>query len=1103
MNSSPFAPRRPTLLTVPALSGYQRPEPAAPPALHAPPDRRIAAWFGALLALIMLSLLLGALAPVRAEDKGPVLSPGDAVVTGFSGIKPPSGPVPPGKLALDGFFIDPDGPSAQILSFAAMGGQPAGQLVTAPALRQLKASEIGQVFAIALDDGLGGKTPNIYLGATSAFGLHIARPDKDGDGQPERLKKGEPGAEWMAGQFGPNEAGPGAIWKVDGATGEITLFATLPVNSGPGVGDIVFDKAHKQFFVSDLDTGFIHRIGETGEIVEGFDHGTSGRPAKGLPELGDDGRRAEIETAGFDVEDPSTWGYTQDDRMVWGLAIRDGRLFYAVAGGHQIWSIGIADDGRFAGDARWELDAEGLPGDGPITDMLFDGEGRLYLAQRGKPRGSYDYSLFADAEKSSVVRYRREQPDDPATPGGWVQEPEDYAIGLPPEHRHADGGIALGFAHAETGDLRLGACGQTLWSTGHRLRPGAFVVGDAGDVSEKEAEAAKFDVHGLQGNDASLVRPQNVPPQQSYFIDYDGFFGDAEKAGHLGDVEIWQPCDGVPAQTFGQLPPGVFPPGDVPPDEGEPDWPGEDFNANLKLRKWSDPHTCLPWAGGWLCRYTIRVTNTGPDNYFGPIYVDDWLPANPAGALMGFSPSPPWTCWVTGPTERRCRRLGVFLAPTASVDLTAYVWVPKAKDRCHLRNVAEIHWPHGGTQWNSDSTDDADDANALIPDPDCKDHPRRTDLKIYKRALGPCFTWNGKLRCGYRVTVENQGPGAYNGDIEVVDTVPAGTTPIFSGVDWNCTAVAPYTCKFAGASLPNPGDSKSFIVRIDLTKTVANQLQCKVVNKVKITEAPSPSPMNTDPTNDTAEAVAIVPAHYCHHDRETDLTIYKRPLSCFRVDGHVRCGFRVRVVNLGPGAYNGDIEVRDFVPAGMTPHFSGPGWTCTAAAPYICKYAGASLPNPGNSLSFFVRIDFSGAQAKELSCKLRNKVEILKAAGGTPQNFDPDNDVANAVATIPEEICGDHVRTNLKIEKKASPTFCSRSGDDWWCSYLIRVINTGPGFYHGSIKVEEALPAEPLDAHWNAPWNCVGLGGGGGGAVCTHPSTDMAPLTTRILHLRV
>ena len=377
-----------------------------------------------------------------------------------------------------------------------------------------------------------------------------------------------------------------------------------------------------------------------------------------------------------------------------GLAIQDGRLYYAVAG---------------AGLVGRHFRSDGLPAmpagssDAERSDRRRSDHGHA-VRQRGpdlsRParQGSGQLRLFACSPSLRSPRscaIRRESPTTRRRKASGSRSRRTTPSVMPAEHRHAEGGIALGYAHDRNRHAAPTApAAQTLWSTGHRLRPGALVVGDVGDVSEKEAEAAKFDVHGLQGNDASLVRPQNVPPQQSYFIDYDGFFGDAEKAGHMGDVEIWQPCEGVPAQTFGQLPPGVFPPGDVPPEEGEPEWPGEDFNANLRLRKWADPKTCLPWVGGWLCRYTIRVTNTGPDNYFGPIYVNDWLPANPAGALMGFSP--PWTCWVTGPTERRCRRLGVFLAPTGSVELTAYAWVPKAKDRCHLRNVAEIHWPHGG-----------------------------------------------------------------------------------------------------------------------------------------------------------------------------------------------------------------------------------------------------------------------------------------------------------------------------------------------------------------------------------------------------------------------
>jgi hypothetical protein len=55
------------------------------------------------------------------------------------------------------------------------------------------------VFAITLDDA---PAPNIYLGATSAFGLQIVIPDADGDGRPERVKTGQPGAAFMAGQWG-------------------------------------------------------------------------------------------------------------------------------------------------------------------------------------------------------------------------------------------------------------------------------------------------------------------------------------------------------------------------------------------------------------------------------------------------------------------------------------------------------------------------------------------------------------------------------------------------------------------------------------------------------------------------------------------------------------------------------------------------------------------------------------------------------------------------------------------------------------------------------------------------------------------------------------
>lgn len=521
---------------------------------------------GAILATVMTSLLIGTAAAHAAEA---VLAPGDAVVSGFSGFRPSGAPVIPGMNPLDQFVINVDGASAQIQSIAVAGEPPSGQLVPTSSKRQFLARDVGQVFAIALEESreAGKLPPNIYFGATSAFGLHIVRPDTNGDGQPDRTKTGAAGATWMDGMFAEDKGGsPGAIWRVDGATGETKLFATLPANSGAGVGDIVHDKEHSQFFASDLDSGLVHRIDANGQLIDTFDHGVAGRPAKGLAAIADDGSKADITSAAFDVEKPATWGYTQKERRVHGMAMRDGRLFYAVD--RQVWSIGIRQDGSFAGDARWELDVDTTTPDQQLSDMLFDKDGRLYVAERGAQRGSYDFSLFAEAEKAEVKRYRLEVPDDPATPSRWVAVAETYAIGLPAEHRHSNGGITLGFDYDQTGMLKIGSCGTFLWTTGERLRAGEFAQGDAeGDP------AANADVHGLQGNAISLVRPQNVPPMTTYFTDYDSFFGDAEKAGHMGDVEIWQPCDGYPGlQTFGEYPPGWLPPGDIPP-EFPPEFP--------------------------------------------------------------------------------------------------------------------------------------------------------------------------------------------------------------------------------------------------------------------------------------------------------------------------------------------------------------------------------------------------------------------------------------------------------------------------------------------------------------------------------------------------
>ena len=60
--------------------------------------------------------------------------------------------------------------------------------------------------------------------------------------------------------------------------------------------------------------------------------------------------------------------------------------------------------------------------------------------------------------------------------------------------------------------------------------------------------------------------PQNEPPFGSWFVDFDGFFEDPEVEGHVGDVEVWRPCEGR-AGYYEQIPyPGDYPDPFWPPD---------------------------------------------------------------------------------------------------------------------------------------------------------------------------------------------------------------------------------------------------------------------------------------------------------------------------------------------------------------------------------------------------------------------------------------------------------------------------------------------------------------------------------------------------------
>ena len=149
-----------------------------------------------------------------------IFAPGQPLLTGFPGVVT-ADEMPDGSDPLDYSFIDLDGQSLVIQQLEP-DAPPEGQLIDTPSEFGVTAADVGLVFGIALDDApetTGADAPNIYLAATSAFGLYAVMPDADGN--PVRTRLGDPDAAFMPGQWGSADGAtgdPGSIWKVDGSS---------------------------------------------------------------------------------------------------------------------------------------------------------------------------------------------------------------------------------------------------------------------------------------------------------------------------------------------------------------------------------------------------------------------------------------------------------------------------------------------------------------------------------------------------------------------------------------------------------------------------------------------------------------------------------------------------------------------------------------------------------------------------------------------------------------------------------------------------------------------------------------------------------------------
>ncbi|MEZ5785645.1 MAG: hypothetical protein R3D62_03975 [Xanthobacteraceae bacterium] len=603
-----------------------------------------------------------------------ILTDGNAVVTGFSGIQLPT-LIAPGVDPIERSSIDRDGPALRVINLQAPGAPPQAQVLIGPKPYTVTAGQIGQVFGVALDNAA---PPNIYVAATSVYGLPIVVPDANNDGMPDRAEEGTANATFMAGLFGPaaEGGGPGSIWRIDGATGEVRLFANVMLdgvaNSGPALGGLAFDSATNALLVADRETGMVHRFDMAGAETGRYDHGAQGRPAAGLAAVPfDPAKRLTITRPPFQPANPDSWGLAPPARRVFGLSVHDGRLYYGVAENLQIWSVALTPDGGFGNDARIEVTVPPGQNASEISSIAFDDQGRMLLAERAAPTGAFNFVALTEAG-GRVLRYAAA----PSAAGSaWQPNPDEYEVGFPAEMRNGDGGIAIGYGYDPNGRIDRNSCGGFLWSTGAQLRSTSDQA-----LATRLASGGAAAVDGLQGNGIDLVRPANAPPLQSYFVDYDDSFINPNARGHVGDVATYRRC--APTR-LGELPPAEpserpapgpgaepgYPPGPAPGEPVTPiepvgpadgdfgDFggfggfgPGPDF---FPIGPWPDPPPPLCPFGTQLHQNGIRCCPNGqvpgPDGQCrSPCTNGSTVPADMRDCRLGFQPVGPGGNYQTG-----------------------------------------------------------------------------------------------------------------------------------------------------------------------------------------------------------------------------------------------------------------------------------------------------------------------------------------------------------------------------------------------------------------------------------------------------------------------
>ena len=464
--------------------------------------------------------------------------------------------------------------------------------------------------------------------------------------------------------------------------------------------------------------------------------------------------------------------------------------------------------------------------------------------------------------------------------------------------------------------------------------------------------------------------------------------------------------------------------------------PGDE--PNIRVEKIATVPSCT-LAGG--CNFKIRVTNTGPGVYDGPIVLgDESLP----GTANITSVSAPWVCaFDLGLGYNVCQHPPVVLNPGEHVDLDISMQPAPGWDWNYIRNCAEYDYGRSGKPFFGDPTDDRSCAQipiclngelgCLVPP---AGEPPPPKLDILKRADNVMCDHleDGSVRCRYFIDVTNIGAGTHHGDVTIIDQFdhPPTSVDFSPAPPWVCVKEnnVRYRCTYPNLTLV-PGATAT--LQVEATIASPPEFPIGQLRNCTLFQGTPEAPANWKCAVSNLNEPIVGP----------NLAVNK-VCNSGALGGSVAC--RISVTNSGGGIYDGTISVTDNAVdlTGGTPVTietvtpDGAGWSCdpVPATGIGCAIPGSQV-GPGATRFFDVTL------MPGLNKRFKNCAEGMTAS---PSG---DGDVHSF-----GESCAEG-GVDILVEK-TGPAQCPPGAG---CTFSITVKNNGTTPFSGPVKFADGMEA--------------------------------------------